>query len=207
MCKYLVIQFMRKAFLILDHRVHRLATVTFWRSFIMMEKLSQNWWGWGVHTHPLSLYLPSRTKLWCMLQLRGQIHSPSFYSTHICTLCIRLCDRSLPNFPLFFTVCLQTLDTFLLTHIQYKHTQLSQHFNSVVCVVYISSYIEKNYEILRKKKKKLFKNLNIWLEIKFNSPVRILAARTGLDESYWVTGAAADQWGARGILTTENAFQ
>ncbi len=31
-----------------------------------------------MHAHPLSLYLPSRTKLWCTLQLRGQIHIPLF---------------------------------------------------------------------------------------------------------------------------------
>jgi hypothetical protein len=41
----------------------------------------------GMHAHPLSLYLPSRTKLWCTLQRRGRIHSPYFYSTPICTLC------------------------------------------------------------------------------------------------------------------------
>jgi hypothetical protein len=35
----------------------------------------------GVHAHPLSLYLPSRTKLHCTLQLRGQIDSPYFLST------------------------------------------------------------------------------------------------------------------------------
>ncbi len=40
----------------------------------------------GVHAHPLSLNLPSHTKLWLMLQLRGQIHFPCFYSTPICTL-------------------------------------------------------------------------------------------------------------------------
>jgi hypothetical protein len=28
-----------------------------------------------VHAQPLSLYLPSRIKLWCTLQLRGQVHS------------------------------------------------------------------------------------------------------------------------------------
>jgi hypothetical protein len=52
--------------------------------------------GWGMHALPLSLYLPqstqsgnlpSCTKLWCSLQLRGQIHSSYFYSTPICTLC------------------------------------------------------------------------------------------------------------------------
>jgi hypothetical protein len=35
---------------------------------------------------PLSLYLPSRAKLWGTLQLRGQIHSPYFSSTPTCTL-------------------------------------------------------------------------------------------------------------------------
>jgi hypothetical protein len=51
-----------------------------------------SWWkispgrrGWAVHTHPLSVYLPPRTKLWCTLQLRGKIHSPYLYSIPICT--------------------------------------------------------------------------------------------------------------------------
>ncbi len=35
---------------------------------------------------PLSLYPPSRSKLKCTLQLRGQIHSPYFYSTHLSIL-------------------------------------------------------------------------------------------------------------------------
>ncbi len=39
-----------------------------------------------MHAHPRSLYLPSRTKLWCSLQLRGQIYSPYFYSSPICSL-------------------------------------------------------------------------------------------------------------------------
>ncbi len=43
---------------------------------IMMEKSAQ----------PGELNLPSRTKLWCTLQLRGQIHPPYFYSTPICTV-------------------------------------------------------------------------------------------------------------------------
>jgi hypothetical protein len=40
---------------------------------IMMEKSALAGVG-GVHAHPLSLYLPSRTKLQRTLQLRGQIH-------------------------------------------------------------------------------------------------------------------------------------
>ncbi len=43
---------------------------------IMMEKSAQ----------PGELNLPSRTKLRCTLQLRGQVHSPHFYSTPVCTL-------------------------------------------------------------------------------------------------------------------------
>ncbi len=36
---------------------------------------------WGGTRPPLSLYLPSRAKLWCTLQLRGQKHSSYFSST------------------------------------------------------------------------------------------------------------------------------
>ncbi len=39
----------------------------------------------------LPWYLPSRTMLWCKLQVRGQIHSPYFYSTPLCTLWAYLC--------------------------------------------------------------------------------------------------------------------
>jgi hypothetical protein len=53
---------------------------------VMLEKLAHAGEGGGMHFHPLSVYLPSLTKLWCTLQLRGQIHSPDFYSTPICTL-------------------------------------------------------------------------------------------------------------------------
>ncbi len=42
--------------------------------------------GGGLHTQPLSLYMPSRTKLLCTLQLRG--HSPYFISTPMCALWI-----------------------------------------------------------------------------------------------------------------------
>ncbi len=49
----------------------------------MTEKLAQPGEGWVLRARPLSLYVPSRTKLWCTLQLRGQIRSPwpYFYST------------------------------------------------------------------------------------------------------------------------------
>ncbi len=58
---------------------------------IMMEKFAQPGEGGEVHADTLSLYLPSRTKLRCMLQLKGQIHSPKiFYSIHICTLWLKL---------------------------------------------------------------------------------------------------------------------
>jgi hypothetical protein len=45
------------------------------------EKISPAWCGWGVHALPLSLYLPSIAKLWCTLQLRGQVHYYYFSST------------------------------------------------------------------------------------------------------------------------------
>ncbi len=72
-----------------DHRVHRVETAAFWRTFSDEGKISPGWWGWGVHAHPLSLHLPSPVKLQCTLQLSGQIHWPCFISTNICTLCFR----------------------------------------------------------------------------------------------------------------------
>ncbi len=52
---------------------HRVATAAFWRTFHHDGKISPGWWGRRVHgtPTPLSLYLQSRTKLQCMLQLRG----------------------------------------------------------------------------------------------------------------------------------------
>jgi hypothetical protein len=44
-------------------------------------KTSPGWVRWGVHAHPLSLHLQSRTKLQCTLQLRGQVHSTYFIPT------------------------------------------------------------------------------------------------------------------------------
>jgi hypothetical protein len=64
---------------------------TFWHTFHHDGKIFiQAGEGRVVHAHHLSLYLQSRTKLWNMLQLRGQIHSPYFYSTPVCTV---LCGR------------------------------------------------------------------------------------------------------------------
>ncbi len=50
----------------------------FWRTVHEHGKISPAWWGWGVDALPCSLYLPSRAKLWCTLQLRGKIHPPLF---------------------------------------------------------------------------------------------------------------------------------
>ncbi len=47
-----------------------------WPLSIMMEKLAQAGDGGGGGTHPLSQYLPSRTKLCRMLQLRGYRYTP-----------------------------------------------------------------------------------------------------------------------------------
>ncbi len=58
----------------LKHRVQRVVTAAFWRTFHLEGKISPGWWGWGVHVHPLSLHLPSPVKLQCSLQLSGQTH-------------------------------------------------------------------------------------------------------------------------------------
>ncbi len=67
---------------------HRVVTAAFWRIFHHDGKIIPGWWGWWrIHALPLSLYLPSRERFWRTLQLRGQIHSPSFLSSRICTMC------------------------------------------------------------------------------------------------------------------------
>ncbi len=68
-----------------NHKVHRVATAAFWRTFHHEGKISPGWWGWGVHAHPLSLHLPSPVKLQCTLQLSGRIH-PVSSLVKICTL-------------------------------------------------------------------------------------------------------------------------
>ncbi len=47
---------------------------------IMRVKLAQAGKGGGVHTHPLTLHLPSPVKLQCTLQQSGQTHKPCFIS-------------------------------------------------------------------------------------------------------------------------------
>ncbi len=66
---------------------YRVAVVTFWRTFHFDGKIipSPILVRVGVHAYPISLHLALRTKLWRTLQLRGQIHSPYFYATSICT--------------------------------------------------------------------------------------------------------------------------
>jgi hypothetical protein len=54
----------------------------------MMEKSALAGEGGGARPPPFSL-LPSRTKLQCTLLLSGQIHSPCFISTSVCSLCSR----------------------------------------------------------------------------------------------------------------------
>ncbi len=39
-----------------DHRVHRVATVAFWRAFHHEGKISPGWWEWEVPAHLLSLH-------------------------------------------------------------------------------------------------------------------------------------------------------
>ncbi len=69
-----------------NHRVHGVATATFWRTFHHDGNISPVWWGGGgVHAHPLLLYLPSRTKkLWW----EGRYTPPIYFcSIPIFTLC------------------------------------------------------------------------------------------------------------------------
>jgi hypothetical protein len=72
--------------MICPYLTHGVATTAFWRTFRHDGKLAQSGAGGGVQAHPLSFHLPSHTKLQCSLQLSGQIYSPYFISTNICTL-------------------------------------------------------------------------------------------------------------------------
>jgi hypothetical protein len=62
------------------------------------EKLAQaGGKGGGVHANPLSLYLLLRTKLWCMLQLRGQIYTPPISSLPLYVLCSYADNKEYPD--------------------------------------------------------------------------------------------------------------
>ncbi len=67
----------------LHHRVryHRVAIADFRRTSHHDGKIIPGWWGWELHAHPPFGLLSSRTKLQCMLLLRGQIHCLYFIST------------------------------------------------------------------------------------------------------------------------------
>ncbi len=43
----------------------------------LLAYISLAWWGWGVHALPLSLYPPSRAKLWCTIRSswEGRYHT------------------------------------------------------------------------------------------------------------------------------------
>ncbi len=77
-----------------EHRVHRVATAAFWRTFSDEGKIGPGWWGWGVHAHPLLLHLPSLVKLQCTLQLSGQTNTNPVSSLGKYVLCgwEGLCD-------------------------------------------------------------------------------------------------------------------
>ncbi len=86
------ISFFRRFFFLLYYRSIRRVHTEWQRPLsgvhsITMEKLAQAGEGGGrVHALPLSLYLLLFTKMCCTLQLRGQIDSPYFHSTLVCTL-------------------------------------------------------------------------------------------------------------------------
>jgi hypothetical protein len=66
-----------------NHRVHRVATAAFWRTFSHEGKIGPGWWGWGVHAHPPSLHLPSPVKLQCTLQLSGHTNPVSSLGKYV----------------------------------------------------------------------------------------------------------------------------
>ena len=99
--------------LIPTHRVHRVATAAFWRTFHHEGKISPGWWGWGVHAHPLSLHLLSPVKLQCTLQLSGQIHEPCFISTKICTYSVFL-PLPVPRTKRLNKTCVDTSQSWML---------------------------------------------------------------------------------------------
>ncbi len=70
-----------------NHRVHRVATPAFWRTFHHEGKISPGWWGWGVHAHPLSLHLPSPVKFSVLSSWVGRYTNPVLSLVKICTLC------------------------------------------------------------------------------------------------------------------------
>ncbi len=65
------------------HKVH---WVYFYIHSILVKKLDERWWGWGVHAHPLSLYLPSRTSCRVRSNLEGR-YTPSISTIPLYVLC------------------------------------------------------------------------------------------------------------------------
>ncbi len=66
---------------------HRAATADFWRTSHHDGKISPGWVRVGGARPPPFTLLPSRIKLKCKLQLRGQIHSSYFISTLYSVVC------------------------------------------------------------------------------------------------------------------------
>ncbi len=65
----------------------RVAMATFSRTLHHDGKISPALWGGGVHTHPLSLSLSSRAKVWCMYAPAKRADTlPLFLLYLICTL-------------------------------------------------------------------------------------------------------------------------
>ncbi len=89
-----LIQYLHRVNFTGPQSTHRVAKAAFWLTLHHDGKINSGWWGWGVHAHPLSLYLPSRTKFQCTstLQLRKQIHSTYLYPCEYV-----LCGRDFRN--------------------------------------------------------------------------------------------------------------
>jgi hypothetical protein len=73
---------------------HRVAMAVFWRTFHDDGKISPGCLEWGVHAHPLPLYLPSRT-VYAPPEREDSLSPIFFISTALCTLWWRLFESSL----------------------------------------------------------------------------------------------------------------
>ena len=48
----------------IEHRVHRVAMATFWRTFHHDGKINPAWWGWGVHARPFHSTITSKVMVY-----------------------------------------------------------------------------------------------------------------------------------------------
>jgi hypothetical protein len=157
-----------------DHRVH-----TEWQcplpTFHHDGKISPGWCGWGVYVYTLSIYQQSRTKLWCMPQLRGKVHSP-MSTLFLYVLCVRDYHKCPHNIPLlgitsFQMLCLIIKITYLTVQKNCKNKKRHAATSFSNCLKVVNSL---------KCKANLFFFPSVWktltlLKITINVPVVYMA--------------------------------